>query len=80
MHLDIQVCKIISFNKSTRNGDKLLKPKKADRCVHYNCQIFAAATMQTNKTKQGRMLSQMPRSFTNHFQFVPCEQTFWGYS
>ena len=27
------------------------------------------------------MLSQMPRSFTTRFQFVPtCEQTFWGYS
>jgi len=30
---------------------------------------------------RGRMLSQMPRSFTTRFQFVPtCEQTFWGYS
>ena len=27
------------------------------------------------------MLSQVPRSFTTHFQFVPtCEQTFWVYS
>ncbi len=27
------------------------------------------------------MLSQMPRSFTTRFQFVPtCEQTFWEYS
>ncbi len=30
---------------------------------------------------RGHMLSQMPRSFTTRFQFVPtCEQTFWGYS
>ena len=32
-------------------------------------------------SRRGRMLSQMPRSFTTRFQFVPtCEQTFWGYS
>jgi len=36
---------------------------------------------EITKGIRGRMLSQMPRSFTTRFQFVPtCERTFWGYS